>query len=879
MKKLRKNFILSLLLALVSLFGIFGMTACGGEEKPQSNATYSVNFTDEDGNILALTSVKAGEVPVYTGEVPTKAQTKSQTFTFAGWKEGETVYETLPAISKNTTFVASFTASARLYEITFSVDGKNTKINVPYGEIPVYTGETEWQKDGVLYTITGWDQPLATVTGNKTYVAQIRSATNVSVVFDVDGESLEFDVAYGEIPKFYGEPYRKASEVCSYTFIGWTDGVNEYAKGTELPAASADVTYYAQFAENYYEYAVTFMDVEKTLYETSVIYGEAPVYVGTTPAREQTARASYSFVGWDYNGTVYTGELPAITGEATFYAVYEEVTRYYTVTVNYGGEGGAAQSVSYRYAWGDNYSIATPERDGYVANVAQLVGTVTGDAEYNVTYRAATEWNGTVVAFTKGSGTQADPYLIENASHLAYLSEQVDTGVNYAGKYFKLTADIDLAGKSWNAIGSYSIPFAGIFDGENHIVCGLEYVNTLTNTAANGGHALFSTISGTVKNLIVDGSVRSIARYTAVIVGYSNGGRVENCTAFGNVYGYGNVGGVVGLNSGTVVNCTNYATVTDNGVSGAYRFGGVVGCHSGSGKVEISGCVNYGTVRTDIGSGGIGGVVGLQESAVVKIYDCTNYGSIITKINYVGGVIGYAKPQGVEYTNLVNYGYVFGTNRTGGVAGFTCSPLKNCVNHGFVKGTQGLVAGVAGHVSTSAQITDCINYGTVISLSASQVGGVCGYSTTNITYTNCKNYGDVTGASHQIGGIVGYANTGVVVNGCINYGTVKGKYYVGGIAGCTVTSIVQNCTNYGDVSYSTPQCVSDNIGFSGISGWTTTSTKVSGCINYGNVTAYTNVGGVAGYLGAGSSVTGSSNFGRILGVSATNSLIGQNNNK
>ena len=37
-------------------------------------------------------------------------------------------------------------------------------------------------------------------------------------------------------------------------------------------------------------------------------------------------------------------------------------------------------------------------------------------------------WDGTDSPWTAGSGTQNDPYLIENASQLAHLSKQVKAG-------------------------------------------------------------------------------------------------------------------------------------------------------------------------------------------------------------------------------------------------------------------------------------------------------------------------------------------------------------------------------------------------------------------------------------------------------------------
>lgn len=47
-------------------------------------------------------------------------------------------------------------------------------------------------------------------------------------------------------------------------------------------------------------------------------------------------------------------------------------------------------------------------------------------------------WDGTAKAWTKGSGTEADPYLIETGENLAYLAETVTAGETYEGVFFKL---------------------------------------------------------------------------------------------------------------------------------------------------------------------------------------------------------------------------------------------------------------------------------------------------------------------------------------------------------------------------------------------------------------------------------------------------------
>ena len=60
--------------------------------------------------------------------------------------------------------------------------------------------------------------------------------------------------------------------------------------------------------------------------------------------------------------------------------------------------------------------------------------------------------------YAGGSGTKNDPYLISNDKELAKLARDVNNGNTsqaFLGKYFKLTADIDLSGGIWMPIGKY----------------------------------------------------------------------------------------------------------------------------------------------------------------------------------------------------------------------------------------------------------------------------------------------------------------------------------------------------------------------------------------------------------------------------------------
>ena len=62
-------------------------------------------------------------------------------------------------------------------------------------------------------------------------------------------------------------------------------------------------------------------------------------------------------------------------------------------------------------------------------------------------------WHGDRTIWTRGSGTENDPFLIESADNLAFLAYVVNKCYDTEGLYFRLTTDIDLNGSEDLQIG------------------------------------------------------------------------------------------------------------------------------------------------------------------------------------------------------------------------------------------------------------------------------------------------------------------------------------------------------------------------------------------------------------------------------------------
>ena len=227
--------------------------------------------------------------------------------------------------------------------------------------------------------------------------------------------------------------------------------------------------------------------------------------------------------------------------------------------------------------------------------------------------------------------SETSPILINNCAQLAYLAQQVNNGYTYENKYFKLTDDLNLAGKKWTPIGAgYSTPFKGKFDGNNHEIFGLK-VETDDWYAGLFGYIY----SGSIKNIkICSGSVKASGSCAGGIVGDLDKSTMENCTASVNVSGSGNVGGLAGNISGSTVSDCHFLS---GEIVGDSYVGGIVGHVQSSDKSTVKDCSANASVK---GSKCVGGLCGWFGNGDHEFSNCTMKGSVTVTKNSCGGLVG-----------------------------------------------------------------------------------------------------------------------------------------------------------------------------------------------------------------------------------------------
>lgn len=339
-------------------------------------------------------------------------------------------------------------------------------------------------------------------------------------------------------------------------------------------------------------------------------------------------------VNADVNKTVTLSELATRT--LTFAVTPAEAT--VTVTHPVGGTIKPETDGGYKLYLGETYAYTVAKAD-YITVSGSFTAAKNDTITVTLTYAGA-GWDGTTKTAPK---TENGVYQIGTAVELAWFADAVNNGqTTISGK---LTANINLNGKTWTAIGTSSNKFAGTLDGDNYTVSGL---------AGTGGLVYYLSANGTVKSLCVDCAIDGTSNVGGIAD--KSEGRIENCLVSGYIKG-GNdtifgVGGIVGHGvAGNVISgCVSTADIlfkysryaVQNGA------GGIVGYTYGT----VENCYFAGNVHTNaksVSAGGFGGLVGCARSnAVMK--DCYTVGAVTGPESSFGAVVGKVN-SGATITN------------------------------------------------------------------------------------------------------------------------------------------------------------------------------------------------------------------------------------
>ncbi len=268
--------------------------------------------------------------------------------------------------------------------------------------------------------------------------------------------------------------------------------------------------------------------------------------------------------------------------------------------------------------------------------------------------------------FAGGSGTEGDPYKIEDWNHLNNVR-------NSLGSHFELVGNLDetsagyekLAGKDannekgWEPIGDAVNRFHGFFDGNRHTIKDLYIYRPDESNIGLFGHVGDDEDDTIIKNVCVKDADITGGRGVGALIGRVTGNentQIEKCCATGTVKGTGAVGGLIGSHNShretdggfdnpvlrrsfADVEVSEYVNTTEPD-----KFGGLVGC-SQKGTIENSYARGPVTVQ---GSGErIGGLVGCVDlRGELKMSYSTGLVTAAEGSSEVGALVGGIEGQG-----------------------------------------------------------------------------------------------------------------------------------------------------------------------------------------------------------------------------------------
>lgn len=357
-------------------------------------------------------------------------------------------------------------------------------------------------------------------------------------------------------------------------------------------------------------------------------------------------------VSADVNETVTLTELASCT--LTF-AVTPAENAKVTVTHPVGGTIAAEADGGYKLYLGETYAY-TVTKENYIPVHGSITAAEDKTLSFTLTY-AGEGWDGTTkTAPTKGEN---GVYQIGTAAELAWFADAVNGGQRDISA--KLTANINLNGKTWTAIGTESNKFAGTLDGDSHTVSGLVTTG-LVGELAEGG---------VVENLRVNCAIVSTSSL---------------------------LGGVANSSAGTIRNCMVSGSITfsSNGPNAALAIGGIVGRTTGNSV--ISGCVSRAVVKDAYDNSTYG--------TTAPLGGITGYAHGVVENCYFTGTLAVKKTQ----PNKIIY------QKRGGLVGElqANAELKGSYVAGeFAIADESKFGAVVGVVASSATITNCAYLDTI----------------------------------------------------------------------------------------------------------------------------------------------------------------------
>lgn len=620
--------------------------------------TVTFNITKPEGvNAEPTITVKSGSITAYTGS-GANCTLPAGDYTYTAKLDGCDTLSGSFVVKAAKTIGLEFVKSLTFNDFFAGLDGITAENGTRYGFEPVRAADGNYlhRNDSVSYS-------------NNTATITLKADKSLVLRFDYYGGTYYSSSEYFSVKKGSTEIFK------SYNSNEW--------KTYSVAVAAGDVLTltYKGYGENSYVDLKNFtvspvytisLNVTGAEDCTVALQDASGAAITGTDGKYAVPAGVYTYTVSKYGYQTETGRIIVTNKNVNQNVALTALTAYQvkfaadpadasvTLTHPVGSTITADENGAYIVYAGETYAYTVAKAD-YITVSGSFTAAKNDTITVTLTYAGA-GWDGTTK--TKPAQDESGVYLIDTAAELAWFADAVNKGDTTING--KLTANINLNGKTWTAIGTSSNKFAGTLDGDE--------AHHYTVSGLKGSKGLFDYVdsTGKVKNLSVD----------AVL------------TADGVV------GGIVDFNDGTVENCLFSGSVTNSSSWGAT--GGIVGKNEGENSV-VRNCVNTGSIKNTTGSYSstlsVGGIVGYTYG---KVESCYSTGKVYadpakTTNKAIGGIAGAVKGS--------SYYEKWGA-------------LINCYVIGTVTGPESSFGAVVGKVNSGATITNCAYLDTVAPLAA-----------------------------------------------------------------------------------------------------------------------------------------------------------------
>lgn len=664
-------------------------------------AKYSVTFqiTKPEGvNAEPTVTVKSGRDTVYTGS-GTNCTLPAGNYTYTATLEGCDTLSGSFVVQAAKTIGLEFVKSLTFDDFFAGLDGITAENGTRYGFEPVRAADGNYLESKKSYGTT-----TMKLTAGKPCVVSFQYFSNG---FSDGWDEYKFTVKNGS-----------KTLLTAYDESEWKTFSTVLQKGDELTLSFSGSSYYNVKLKNFTVFPVYTISLNVTGAEdyTAVLQDSDGTAITGTDGKYVVPAGVYTYTVSKYGYQTETGRI-IVTNKNVDQNVALTALTAYQVKFNVAPEGAAVTLThpvgdtikpetdgGYKLYLGETYAYTVAKAD-YITVSGSFTAAKNDTIKVTLTY-AGTGWDGTTKTAPK---TENGVYQIGTAAELAWFADAVNNGqTTISGK---LTANINLNGKTWTAFGQYDYNdaansgFAGTLDGDRHIVSGLQSTEglvsclssvgtvknlTVIGTVSGSSHVggIAATSSGAVENCRFDGTVTSSSSTSAGgIVGRAlQGNRIVNCVNTGDIKNtctsYNstlNIGGIVGYTYGTVENCYSTGNVsarvdkdTNKGI------GGIAGAVKGSSYYEKWGalinCYVIGTVTGP--ESGIGAVVGTVDSGT-SITNCV-YLDTVAHVPAMGNVTAGMTAHTADYMRSAEFAVDMGMNQDDGTlnGGFPVLPWQ-----------------------------------------------------------------------------------------------------------------------------------------------------------------------------------------------------------